>query len=76
MTLFYAFTMIAMGIIMALFLVRFQDKKVNYYILVVLLLMSISNAGYFLLSIADTLQEAFLAKKITYLGGCSGYRYR
>lgn len=70
MTMFYAFTMIAMGIIMALFLIRFQDKKVNYYILVVLLLMSISNAGYFLLSIADTLQEAFLAKKITYLGGC------
>lgn len=70
MTIFYVCMTLLMAIVFVMFLVRFQDKKINYYILVILMLMAISNAGYLLLATASTLSEALLAKKITYLGGC------
>ncbi len=52
------------------FLMFFREKKINYYILAILALMTVSNAGNFLMAVADTLAEAYVAKKVYYVGGC------
>ncbi len=70
MIIFYASMAVLAIVILVLFLLYFRDKRINYYILVMLILMSVSNVGYFLLSISNALPEALIAKKITYIGGC------
>lgn len=52
------------------FLMLFREKKLNYYILAILTLVTISNAGNLIMALSDTLGEAYIAKKIYYLGGC------
>lgn len=52
------------------FLMFFREKKLNYYILAMLALMTVSNAGNLLMAVADTLAEAYVAKKVYYVGGC------
>lgn len=51
-------------------LVVFQTKKTNYYYMILLILMALANGGYFSISISESVQEAVLANKICYLGGC------
>lgn len=53
-----------------MFLMFFHEKKLNYYILAILALITISNAGNLVMALADTLGEAMIAKKIYYVGGC------
>ncbi|MBR4096659.1 MAG: response regulator [Oscillospiraceae bacterium] len=48
----------------------FENKKVNYYFMMLMLVMAISNGGYLALALSDTLEEAVLANKIAYIGGC------
>ena len=48
----------------------FENKKVNYYFMMLILIMAISNGGYLALALSDTLEEAVLANKIAYIGGC------
>ena len=45
-------------------------NELVYYILAMLALMTVSNAGNLLMATADTLGEAYIAKKIYYIGGC------
>lgn len=52
------------------FLMFFRERKINYYILAMLAIMAVSNAGNLLMAVADTLEEAYMAKKIYYVGGC------
>lgn len=52
------------------FLMFFQEKKLNYYILAILAIITISNAGNLVMAMSDTLNEAIIAKKIYYVGGC------
>lgn len=53
-----------------IFLFLFREKRLNYYIFLLLALITISNVGNFLIALADTLDEAIIAKKIVYVGGC------
>lgn len=70
MTTYYA-VMSALALInLIVFLLLFDEKKINYYILGILALITISNAGNFLMALSDTLSEAFIAKKVYYVGGC------
>ncbi len=48
----------------------FENKKVNYYFTMLMLIMAISNGGYLALGLASTVEEAVLANKIAYIGGC------
>ncbi len=55
---------------LVLFLFSFREKKLNYYMLLLMAVMALSNAGTLAVSMSRTLEEAILAKKIYYLGGC------
>lgn len=70
MTTYYAVMSVLALINLIVFLFLFTKKNLNYYILGILALIAISNAGNLALSMSETLGEAFIAKKITYLGGC------
>ena len=47
-----------------------DNKKINYYFILLMLIMAISNAGYLALGLSQNVQEAVLANKIAYIGGC------
>ena len=48
----------------------FDNKKINYYFMMLMLIMAVSNGGYLALALSVTVEEAILANKIAYLGGC------
>ncbi len=48
----------------------FDNKKINYYFMMLMLIMAVSNGGYLALALSETVEEAILANKIAYLGGC------
>ncbi|MBP3338133.1 MAG: response regulator [Lachnospiraceae bacterium] len=47
-----------------------DNKKINYYFILLMLIMAISNGGYLALGLSQNVQEAVLANKIAYIGGC------
>lgn len=49
---------------------RYEIRKSNYYYMIMLMLMMVSNAGYLATAISTTLEEVILANKITYIGNC------
>ncbi len=60
-----------LGLINLLVLIfAFENKKVNYYFMILMIIMAISNGGYLALGLSDTVEEAVLANKIAYIGGC------
>lgn len=70
MTTYYAVISILALINLIVFLFFFAKKNLSYYILGILALVAISNTGYLVLAMSETLNEAVIAKKITYIGGC------
>jgi len=48
----------------------YEPRKTNYYFMILMLLMSLTNCGYLAIALSTNLQEAILANKICYLGGC------
>lgn len=70
MNTYYALMAVLSVLNLVVFLVKFQEKKLNYYILAAFVLMLVSNMGNFLIATADTLSVALIAKKINYVGGC------
>lgn len=55
---------------LAIFLYRDNEKRTSYYMKVLLIIVCVANFGYLALGVSKTLEEAVLANKITYLGGC------
>jgi len=53
-----------------IFILFFREKKLNYYFLAILALVTISNAGNLVMAMSKTLEEAYIAKKIHYIGAC------
>ena len=70
MVLYYVVMSVLAAVNFVAFLMMFREKKLNYYILALLAIITISNAGNFLLATADSVGEAVIAKKIYYIGGC------
>ena len=70
MTTYYAVMSIWALVNLIVFLLFFCEKKLNYYILAILTILTISNAGIWCMAMSDTLNEAIIAKKIYYVGGC------
>ena len=67
----YYMAMLVFAIVnLIVFILFFREKKLNYYILAIFTLMAISNAGAYLMAISETLREAYLGKKIYYMGAC------
>ena len=49
---------------------EYQNRKTNYYYLVIILIMTISNAGYLAVALSTNVEEVILANKVLYLGSC------
>ncbi|MBE5881418.1 MAG: HD domain-containing protein [Lachnospiraceae bacterium] len=67
---YYAVMLILASVNLIVFLMIFREKKLNYYILALFAIITVSNAGNFFLATADSIGEALIAKKIYYIGGC------
>lgn len=68
-----AYYLIAAGFsIISLFILifTFENKKVNYYFMMLMLVMAISNVGYLEIGLSDTVEQAVMANKVAYMGGC------
>ena len=52
------------------FICEYENRKTNYYYLALMMLMMVANAGYLAIALSATIEEAILANKIVYLGGC------
>jgi len=49
---------------------RGSDKKADFYLKAIFLMICFANLGYLAVGLSHTLEEALLANKINYLGGC------
>lgn len=49
---------------------RYEIRKSNYYYIVMIMLMMVSNAGYLATALSTNVEEIILANKISYIGSC------
>ena len=70
MTAYYIITTVLAIINLFALICVVDNKKINYYFILLMLIMAISNAGYLALGLSQNVQEAVLANKIAYIGGC------
>lgn len=70
MTAYYIITTVLAIINLFALIFVVDNKKINYYFILLMLIMAISNAGYLALGLSQNVQEAVLANKIAYIGGC------
>lgn len=70
MTLYYFITTILSIVNLIILVYTYENKKANYYFMLSMLIMALSNCGYYALARSTQLYEAVLANKIGYLGGC------
>ncbi len=67
---YYLIMAIVACINLVLLIFQFESKKVNYYFMLLLLFMAVANGGYLAIAISTSVNEAILANKICYIGGC------
>ncbi len=70
MIFYYVITTVLAMINLVLLVYTYENKKANYYFMLSMLIMALSNCGYLALSLSTQLYEAVLANKIAYIGGC------
>ena len=70
MIAYYAIAAAITVIAVLFFVSEYENRKTNYYYLVLIMFMMVANAGYLAVALSKTLEEAILANKILYLGGC------
>lgn len=63
MVTYYAVMSALAAINLFVFLMLFREKKLNYYILALLAIITVSNTGNFFLATANSIEEAVIAKK-------------
>ncbi len=67
---YYAIAALLTLLSLIVVLVNFENRKSNYYFMLLLILQALSNGGYWAIALSTTVEEAILANKICYLGGC------
>lgn len=70
MKIYYFVSAILAFLNLAIFVYRDSEKKTSYYSKLLLIIICVANLGYLAVGVSTTLEEAILANKITYLGGC------
>lgn len=70
MLYYYGGAFILTAICLALLAFTFEGKRVNYYILLMMLLIVLANGGYLSIALSQNVREAVMANRISYLGGC------
>ena len=67
---YYLITAVLTVINLLVLIIIFEPNKINYYFMVLLLLFALTNGAYLAIAVSTSLEEAVLANKICYLGGC------
>ena len=67
---YYLITLVISLVCLMVMMFTYQMNHVSFYILAIMLVGTVANAGYLLMAVSRDLGEAILAKKISYLGGC------
>ena len=67
---YYSVTAVLAVINLSVLVAIFKPKKTNYYFMILLLMFVLTNGAYFAIAVSTSLEEAVLANKISYLGGC------
>lgn len=70
MIAYYLITTIFVLISLIVLISCFEKKKISYYFTLIVLLMTLSCGGFLALALSTNLQEAILARKISYIGAC------
>lgn len=70
MVTYYAVATLLTFFCLILFIFTFEPKKVNYYLLIVVAIMAIANSGYLVIALSETVSEAVMGNRLSYLGGC------
>lgn len=70
MVTYYAVAALLTFFCLILFIFTFEPKKVNYYWLIVVMIMAIANSGYLVIALSETVSEAVMGNRLSYLGGC------
>ncbi len=70
MRVYYFISAMLAMVNLAVFILHEDEKKSHYYTRLLLTIMSLANLGYLALGVSNSLEEAILANKITYIGGC------
>lgn len=73
MTIYFLVCAILMLISLMVIVATFDNKKrINFYYLLLMIIMTLANYGYLKISIASSVEEALIANQLCYLGGCFG----
>jgi len=67
---YYMITAVLAVINLLVLIFIFEPKKTNYYFMILQLLFALTNGAYLAIAVSTSLEEAVLANKISYLGGC------
>ena len=67
---YYLITAVLAVISLLILIFIFEPKKTNYYFMILQIMFAITNGAYLAIAVATSLEEAVLANKISYLGGC------
>ena len=67
---YYLITAVLAVINLFVLIFIFEPKKTNYYFMILMLLFALTNGAYLAIAVSTSLEEAVLANKISYLGGC------
>lgn len=70
MIVYYSLATILAVINLVILIFAFENKKVNYFFMMLILIMAISNGGYLAIGLSNSAETAILANKIAYVGGC------
>ena len=70
MIFYYIITAILSMVNLVFLVYTYENKKANYYFMLSMVIMALSNCGYLALAFSTQLNEAVLAHKISYVGGC------
>lgn len=70
MILYYSITTILAWINLIALVYTYENKKANYYFMLSMIIMALSNSGYLAMALSTSMSEAILANKIGYVGGC------
>ena len=70
MIFYYIITSVLALVNLVVLVYTYENKKANYYFMLSMIVMALSNCGYLAVALSSELNEAILANKIGYLGGC------
>lgn len=70
MIYYYLITTLLTLISLLILIFTFEVKKVNYYFMIMSIVLAIANGGYLAIALSNDIGGAILGNKICYLGGC------